>query len=106
MRADPKYKLMTFYGRLQHLFAIHLPREPQVGLEHPATVLLAGITACKIESDHAMLDIHFYVQESKTVSIVDLNCVQCLVGRVQYAENRWAIIDRSGSLSRALWVLE
>jgi hypothetical protein len=94
---------MTFYGRLQHLFAVHLPKELQVGLEHPTTILLAGITPCNIDSVHETLDIHYYTKESSTERIVDLTCIQCLVGRVQYAENRWAIIDRSGPLSRALW---
>ena len=106
MRAEPAYKLKTFYGRLQHLFVVDLPQEPQVGLERPTTVILAGITPCKINAAHEMLDIHYYIRESSTESIVDVTCVQCLVGWVQYAENHWAIINRSGSLSRVVWVLE
>jgi len=100
----PAYKLMTFYGHLWHLFAVHLPQELEIGLEHPTTVLLAGITECKIDAGHETLDIHYYFKESKTESIINLSCVQCLIGHMQYAENRWAIIDRSGSLSHALWV--
>ena len=103
-RAEPAYKLKTFYGCLQHLFAVHLPQEPQLGIKHPTTVLLAGITECKVNAGHETLNIQYYFRESKTESIVDLNCVQCLVGCVQYAENRWAIINHSGSLSHALWV--
>ena len=104
MRAEPAYKLKTFYGRLQHLFVVDLPQEPQAGLERPTTVVLAGITTCKINAIHEALDIHYYIKESSTESIIDVTCVQCLVGQVQYAANRWAIIDRSGSLSRAVWV--
>jgi hypothetical protein len=37
---------------------------------------------------------------------MDLNCVQCLVGRVRLANGNWAILDRSGVLARALYVDE
>ena len=40
-QADLEYKLTTFYGHLQHLFAVYLLQYPQIGLEHPTTVLLA-----------------------------------------------------------------
>ena len=61
MQVDLEYKLITFYGHLQHLFVVHLQQEPQVGLEHPIIMLLTGIMVCKVDTDHPMLDIHFYV---------------------------------------------
>jgi len=106
MRAEPAYKLKMFYGHRQHLFVVDLPQELQVGLECPITVILAGIMPCKINAAHKTLDIHYYIKESSTESIVDMTCVQCLVGQVQYVENRWAIIDCSGSLSHAVWVTD
>ena len=75
MHAEPAYKLKTFYGHLQHLFVVDLPQELQVGLERPTTVILAGITPCKINMAHETLDIYYYIKESSTESIIDVTCV-------------------------------
>jgi hypothetical protein len=38
------------------------------------------------------------------MDVVDMNTVQCLVGRVwMQASKRWAIVDRSGQLARVQW---
>lgn len=58
------------------------------------------VTTCEIEATHGCLDIHYYTQESTTEEFMDLTCVQCLVARVRDEGRRWAILDRSGSLSR------
>lgn len=97
---EPMYVPQTHYGRLQHVVAVHLPRYPTLGLDEPETVFLAGVTACEIEATHGRLDIHYYTHESKAEEFVDLTCVQCLVARMKDEGNRWAIMDRSGSLSR------
>lgn len=68
----------------------------------PATrVVLAIIRSCKVEEDHPKLDIHYY-SEDGALDVVDISTVQCLVGRV-FDRGRWAIFDRSGSLSRAVY---
>ncbi|KAK0477207.1 hypothetical protein EDD18DRAFT_1087747, partial [Armillaria luteobubalina] len=36
--------------------------------------------------------------------VTDITAVQCLVGRVPCGENKWAVIDRSGSLARAVYL--
>jgi hypothetical protein len=100
-RREPEFELKTFYGRLQHLFAVQLPIYPGVGVNTAQTVLLAGITTCNVDVEHPVLDIHFYKTEG-VEEIYGLECVQCLIGRVPYSEQRWAIIDRSGALSRAV----
>ncbi|KAI0046026.1 hypothetical protein FA95DRAFT_1583188 [Auriscalpium vulgare] len=103
-KVAPVFEMTTFYGRVQHIFAIRMPRCVELGIAAPETIFLAGITQCQVEATHSALDIQYYKQESKTEEIVDIQCIQCLVGRVRDVGNpRWAIIDRSGSLSRALY---
>lgn len=50
-----------------------------------------------------ILDINYYRQASGQIQVIDLACVQCVVGRV-LSRGRWAIIDRSGSMARAIFV--
>lgn len=101
---EPVYIPQTHYGRLQHVIAVYVPRCATLGIEEPETVLLAGVTACEIEATHGRLDIHYYTHESKTEEFMDLTCVQCLVARMRDGGSRWAIMDRSGSLSRPEFV--
>lgn len=49
------------------------------------------------------LDIHPFSKEKDSLEVVDITCVQCLVGRVKYRKDNWAIIDRSGKLARAMY---
>ena len=47
-----------------------------------------------------------YYEKTSFVQVVDMACVQCLVGRFEIVKNRkrmWAIIDRSGGLAQAVW---
>jgi len=50
--------------------------------------------------DSNSLDMHFY-RDVGVLDVVDITCLQCLVGRVKDGA-RWAIIDRSGRLARAV----
>ncbi|THH12489.1 hypothetical protein EW146_g7643 [Bondarzewia mesenterica] len=98
-RLAPLFEPKTFYGRLQHIFVVRLPTTADVGITRPETIVLAAITPCKIEGHHDVLDIHYYSTESTTLSVVDLQCVQCVVGRIRDAQ-RWAIIDRNHHYAR------
>lgn len=69
---------------------------------HGETLLLAVIRSCTIEASDDRLDLHFYKQLGRT-EVVDLTTIQCVVGRV-HDRGRYAIIDRSGTLSRALYL--
>ncbi|KAK0433081.1 hypothetical protein EV421DRAFT_1718886, partial [Armillaria borealis] len=97
-----KFAQETFYGQLQHIYVIHfcLPC-PQLGLKDPeTTIILAAIQSCKCDQSEQIrgLDIHFYTSLGQ-LHITDMTSVQCLVGRVPCGENKWALIDRSGSLA-------
>lgn len=80
---------------------VHLKAIPYIGAG-PSTVVLGIIRSCTIETRHRILDINYYSKEG-TLDVVDINSVQCVVGRIR-DRNRWAIIDRSGTLSRALYI--
>ena len=67
-------------------------------------MILAAIRTCILEDSNTLLvealDIHDYTKEG-ALHVVDVTSVQCLVARVK-DEMRWSILDRSGSLARAV----
>jgi hypothetical protein len=90
----PDYQIKTDFGQLRHIIVVHLPPIPALKLAKPATIFLAAIKQCDIESFNSL---HTqYYSKFGPLEVVDMTCVQCLVGRVQ-AGQRWAIIDRKGS---------
>jgi hypothetical protein len=99
----PEYQTETFFGQLQHIFVVPVPLSNDLGLTEPTTALLAAIRACEITGRND-LDMHYY-KELGRLDVVDMTCVQCLVGRVIDGKF-WAVFDRSGSLARAIYVEE
>jgi hypothetical protein len=101
----PEFKLETFYGQLQHIYVVHFDSpHPELNLHDTSTTLiLAQIKSCKVNRNESIpgLDIHFYSAMGNT-DVIDITSVQCVVGRVPCGNNRWAIIDRSGALARAI----
>ncbi|THU76250.1 hypothetical protein K435DRAFT_739434 [Dendrothele bispora CBS 962.96] len=100
--ARPKYELQTFYGQLLRIYLIRFQQPcPQLGLSEPSTIIMASIKTCNLLQEQIPgLDIHFYSTMGKT-DVIDATSLQCLVGRINCGHNKWAIIDRSGSLARA-----
>jgi hypothetical protein len=103
-RRQPEYELQTFYGQLQHIFSIQFKRgHDDLGLENDSVVILASIKTCVLDDPDTQLehiDIRFYSAQG-AVHVIDITSLQCLVGRV-WDRNKWAIVDRSGSLARAV----
>jgi len=102
-RRAPNYELQTFYGQPQHIFTIHfITACPDLGLQDPTTIFLAAMRSCVLDdasvAEH--LDMHSYSKEGP-LHFLDVLGIQCLIGQVKDG-NRWMIIDRSGSLARAL----
>ncbi|TDL13665.1 hypothetical protein BD410DRAFT_846724 [Rickenella mellea] len=95
---EPEFRLETYYGQLKRIFVVKLEATPDLP-DTPTILFMAAITNCIIDSRNK-LDMHFYSRQGRT-EVVDITCIQCLVGRIRY-DNQWAIIDRSGSLARAL----
>ncbi|KAF8160546.1 hypothetical protein K438DRAFT_1619176, partial [Mycena galopus ATCC 62051] len=66
-----------------------------------------AIRNCVLDKDDPKLeplDIHFYSRLG-ALEVIDVTSVQFLVGRVKDSRE-WAIIDRSGSLARAIWTAD
>ena len=107
-RHKPEYILQTFYGQLQHIFVIHFPSAcPELGLNNITTIILASIRSCVLDNTDSLLeklDIRFYTTDGP-VHVIDITSLQCLVGRIR-DHKRWAIIDRSRTLARAVYVEE
>jgi hypothetical protein len=102
----PEYELQTFFGQLQHIYLIQFSTACRdLRIDQGSTIILASIRTCIL--DHSVpqlehLDIKYYSAEG-AVHVIDITSLQCLVGRIRDWQ-RWAIIDRSGSLARALYV--
>lgn len=96
----------TFFGQLQHIVLVRLEAPDALRLDSSENIILAAIRNCNDPRKRGNLDIHYYSQEGR-LEVVDMTCVQCLVGRFRTLDNtKWAIIDRSGDLARATFDLE
>lgn len=100
---------MTFYGKLQHIIGIHFGSpQPELNLDEPRTIMLGAIKTCegsKTDPKLLGLDFHFYQKERDAFSVVDIGCIECLVGRLRDVERKqWAIVDRTGSLVRNVYI--
>ncbi|KAF8904553.1 hypothetical protein CPB85DRAFT_1376903 [Mucidula mucida] len=101
----------TLYGQLERLITIQLPDAAFAGgaraLAKPSdrVIIFAAIRQCVVgpETIHG-LDFHFY-EKLGGLDIVDITSVQALVGRVKEMAPKkgYALIDRSGSLARAVY---
>jgi hypothetical protein len=88
--------LREFYGHLKHIFLLTLPAAEDLGFEQPEEVILAGIRTFKmVGHNKAKMPL---INGESTLDIIDITCVQCLIGRVLIGGGIEAIIDRTGSL--------
>ncbi|THU92539.1 hypothetical protein K435DRAFT_820462 [Dendrothele bispora CBS 962.96] len=101
-RAEIQEEKQTFFGRLQHIFVVDLPAASELRLDKRTTFILAGIEQCIIDSTDS---VNFsYYSKLAPLEVLDITCIQCLVGRVVAGPSQWAIIDRSGTLERSYYV--
>ncbi|KAH7918422.1 hypothetical protein BV22DRAFT_1024605 [Leucogyrophana mollusca] len=105
--ALPLFEKQTFYGCLQHIYVVEVPANPALRIDSPETVFLAAILSCQLDTSPSRLnslDIHLYSNIGSTPDIVDIVCVQCLVGQVPIDGGQsWAIINQSGGLACAVF---
>ncbi|KAI6014252.1 hypothetical protein BKA83DRAFT_4465893 [Pisolithus microcarpus] len=97
---EPVFEKRTVFGQLRHIIILHLSDSVEVDGSAP-TIFLAAIQPCKVTGFND-LDMHFFSDLQKSTDVVDMTCVQCVVGRVADSGGRlWAIIDHSGNLAHA-----
>lgn len=89
-----------FFGQLQHIFVIRLRASPILRLKEKTTLILAAIRTCANPQVKGESSLPYYSREGH-LEIIDMSCVQCLIGRVKDG-NEWAIIDRSESCAPVL----
>ncbi|KAF8801556.1 hypothetical protein BYT27DRAFT_7174014 [Phlegmacium glaucopus] len=104
----PEYIAKTSYGELEHIYSVKISDAAALGTLSlkQDVVVFATIRTCVLDptpSDFGPLDIHLY-SKMGSLDVVDITTIQCLVGRVRDRGNTWALIDRSGSLARAIYV--
>jgi hypothetical protein len=90
-----------FFGQLQNIIVIKLGPSPALKLTQKTTLILAAIRTCanpQMKNDNR---IYYYSREGQ-LEVVDVNCIQCLVGRVKDG-NEWAIVDRSEGYARPVF---
>ena len=101
--------MATFYGRLQHIVGIHFESpQPELHLSEPGTIMLGAIKTCQESNPDPKLSglgLHFYQKERDAFRVVDISCIECLVGRLKDVERKqWAIVDRTGSVVRDVYI--
>jgi hypothetical protein len=93
MRRTPDFEEENFFGQLGRILVLELPSTPKLHLAEPTTVIVAVIREVKAK----LTDGIYYYKEFGHDEIVDLESIQCVVGRIQ-DRGKWAIIDRSDSM--------
>ncbi|KAI0039304.1 hypothetical protein FA95DRAFT_1585314 [Auriscalpium vulgare] len=102
-RAPVELVPADFFGQLRHIFVIPIPAAQELGTAAAGVISLAVIrqVKAKVRRDGGTPSIPMFTQIGP-LDVVDLQTVQCVVGRVQDRQE-WALIDRSGSLARPLF---
>ena len=93
-KRTPEFELQNFFGQLQCILVLELPFIPQLNIVMLATIILALIKNVKTTS---MNNVYYY-KAPGVDEVVDLNMVQCIVGRI-LDRGEWAIINRSNNVA-------
>ena len=72
---------------------MELPSAKQLNLNEPTTVIVALIREVKATLRNGI----YYYKNFGVDEVVDLNTLQCVVGRIQ-DRDKWGIIDRSDNV--------
>jgi hypothetical protein len=82
-----------------HIFLVMLPATEDLGLKQPEEVILAGIwTFNMVGYNKAKMPL---IKGQSTLDIIDMTCVQCLIGRMPIGGGIEAIIDCTGNIQKA-----
>jgi hypothetical protein len=82
----------TFFGELQRVVQLNLPKSFEIYHPQDETILLAHIKTCDVtENEDGFWE---YSTMKPSPHFMDLKTIACVVGRV-YDRGRWTFIDRS-----------
>lgn len=99
----PEYEVKTFYGQLENILVICLSAHAMSAFGSGPILLMAGIRQCEVNATNSM-GFSIYSNMGQ-FEVVDMTCVQCLVGRIPNGK-RWAIIDRTDTLQQSHYIIE
>jgi hypothetical protein len=88
---EPVYTKRVFFGQLKQILLLKLPSIPQLGLASPSVIIYAVVQSVKVTLTNNLYSYH----DTGAIQVIDLNTVQCVVGRV-IDRNCWNFVDRSG----------
>ena len=94
----------VFFGQLQNIFVIGLDPSPALKLFKRTNLTLAAIYSCANPHIEAKNGIYYYLWEGP-IEVVDINCVQCLVGHIKNG-NGWVVVDQSDGCVHPVFVDE
>jgi len=92
-RRTPDFEEKNFFGQLKHILLLELPLAPRLNLAKPTTLILALIHKVKA----TLMDGIYYYKDFGVEEVVDLNTVQCVVGRIK-DRGEWGIINPSDNM--------
>ncbi|KAF8579867.1 hypothetical protein K439DRAFT_1620204 [Ramaria rubella] len=95
---QPTEYTQTFYGQLQYIIKIEMPRSNKLGITEARRHLLALVKPCTTGNKDATVEVTTYTQTMSSI-FIDLQAIGAVIGRIKHG-NEWAIIDRSGDLAR------
>lgn len=84
----------TFFGQVMHIFVVRLGVSKRLKLKTPETLILAAIRTCANVKSRGSDDSILYYSQEGCLEVVDMNCVQCVIGRMKDT-HEWAILDCS-----------
>src|SRR5882757_3298495 len=91
-----------FFGQLQNIFVIKIPASPALKLESETMLILAAVHTCVNPRMKGENNIYYYSRDGH-LEVIDMSCVQCLVGQVKDG-SEWAIINCSDGCARPVFV--
>jgi len=91
-------ELRDFFGRVLQFFVLDVPSIPNHSIT-ATRIIYAVIRQLKITRIiERPLRICYFKDDSGPIEMVDLDQIQCLVGRI-YDRHEWAVVDRNASLA-------
>jgi hypothetical protein len=95
------------YGELQRILCFELPASRALRLDTATTFAYAIIKPARLDPDDDLgLGLRFYSQVKTHVDAIDVQFVECLVGRIKLSHGQYSIVDCTGSVPRAIYSKE
>ena len=99
-RRAPEFELQDFFGQILRFVIVNIPHSPIHNIKGDSFIY-AFINQVKISEPATNQSRINYYEDLGLMEFVDLNQVNCVVGRIK-DRSKWSIIDRSKLLAQAI----